>query len=96
MDKEVKMSNDYEYHILELNDDQIRIIRDVLEDAIYKQRKIQCGDTEVKDVLYLVEEAIKITEQYRAQEDPNYETLECQAIKELADYFKLPLSETLC
>lgn len=87
--------HDLNFHILELSDDQIRVIRDVLENAIAGGYKIQYGDSDVKEAHYLVEEAIKTTEGYRLQDDPTYETLETRALKELAEYFKLPLSEKL-
>lgn len=89
------MNQDLEFHVLELTDEQICVVRDLLEYAMSKNSKIKYGDIGCKDVHYLVQEAINTTEQYRIMDDPTYETMEARSLRELDEFLKQPQTDKI-
>lgn len=66
------MYDNLDLTVLELTDDEVKVMRDALERLIGKNSKIAHGDADLKSVLYLLEEAFKTTEDYRIAEDESY------------------------
>lgn len=86
---------DLEYHILELTDDEILVIGYALEYLIMKKKSISYNDTDLERVLNLVNEAIQTTEDYRAEEYPEYKTLDARAQEDYKEMIETPSSNVV-
>lgn len=63
-----------DYTIIEVNDDELSLIRTALEHFKRTRRVLTHGETDVDSVLEIVNEAFQITEEYRKEDDPSYLT----------------------
>lgn len=89
------MFDDLDLTIFEITDDEVFVVRRALEKLIAADVKIKYGDADLLSVLTLLEEAFRITEEYRQEADPYYVTVDDRIAKAYQDSIEVPLCPTL-
>lgn len=89
------MFDDLDLTIFEITDDEVFVVRRALEKLIAADVKIKYGDADLLSVLTLLEEAFRITEEYRQEADPYYVTVDDRNAKAYQDSIEVPLCPTL-
>lgn len=89
------MFDDLDLTIFEITDDEVNVVRRALEKLIASKYKIKYGNADLVSVLALLEEAFKITEEYRQEADPYYATVDDRNAKAYQDSIETPLTAYL-
>ena len=89
------MFDDLDLTIFEITDDEVNVVRRALEKLIASKSKIKYGNADLVSVLALLEEAFKITEEYRQEADPYYATVDDRNAKAYQDSIKTPLTDSI-
>ena len=89
------MFDDLDLTIFEITDDEVNVVRRALEKLIAGKSKIKCGNADLVSVLALLEEAFKITEEYRQEADPYYITVDDRNAKAYQDSIETPLTDSI-
>lgn len=89
------MFDDLDLTIFEITDDEVYVIRRALEKLIASNSKIKYGNADLVSVLALLEEAFKITEEYRQEADPYYVTVDDRNAKAYQDSIETPLTDSI-
>ena len=89
------MFDDLDLTIFEITDDEVNVIRRALEKLIASKSKIKYGNADLVSVLALLEEAFKITEEYRQEADPYYVTVDDRNAKAYQDSIETPLTDSI-
>ena len=89
------MFDDLDLTIFEITDDEVNVIRRALEKLIASKSKIKYGNADLVSVLALLEEAFKITEEYRQEADPYYATVDDRNAKAYQDSIETPLTDSI-
>lgn len=90
------MFDDLDLTIFEITDDEVNVVRRALEKLIASKSKIKYGNADLVSVLALLEEAFKITEEYRQEADPSYYvTCREQSAKAYQDSIETPLTDSI-
>lgn len=86
------MFDDLDLTIFEITDDEVFVVCRALEKLIAADVKIKYGDADLLSVLTLLEEAFRITEEYRQEADPYYVTVDDRNAKAYQDSIETPLT----
>ena len=89
------MFDDLDLTIFEITDDEVNVIRRALEKLIASKSNIKYGNADLVSVLALLEEAFKITEEYRQEADPYYATVDDRNAKAYQDSIETPLTDSI-
>lgn len=89
------MFDDLDLTIFEITDDEVNVVRRALEKLIASKSKIKYGNADLVSVLALLEEAFKITEEYRQEADPYYVTVDVRNAKAYQDSIETPLTDSI-
>lgn len=89
------MFDDLDLTIFEITDDEVNVVRRALEKLIASKYKIKYGNADLVSVLALLEEAFKITEEYRQEADPYYATVDDRNAKAYQDSIETPLTDSI-
>jgi hypothetical protein len=89
------MFDDLDLTIFEITDDEVNVVRRALEKLIASKSKIKYGNADLVSVLALLEEAFKITEEYRQEADPYYVTVDDRNAKAYQDSIETPLTDSI-
>ena len=89
------MFDDLDLTIFEITDDEVNVVRRALEKLIASKSKIEYGNADLVSVLALLEEAFKITEEYRQEADPYYATVDDRNAKAYQDSIETPLTDSI-
>lgn len=89
------MFDDLDLTIFEITDDEVNVVRRALEKLIASKSKIKYGNADLVSVLALLEEAFKITEEYRQEADPCYITVDDRNAKAYQDSIETPLTDRI-
>ena len=89
------MFDDLDLTIFEITDDEVNVLRRALEKLIASKSKIKYGNADLVSVLALLEEAFKITEEYRQEADPYYATVDDRNAKAYQDSIETPLTDSI-
>ena len=89
------MFDDLDLTIFEITDDEVNVIRRALEKLIASKYNIKIGNADLVSVLALLEEAFKITEEYRQEADPYYATVDDRNAKAYQDSIETPLTDSI-
>lgn len=89
------MFDDLDLTIFEITDDEVNVVRRALEKLIASKSKIKYGNADLVSVLALLEEAFKITEEYRQEADPYYATVDDRNAKAYQDSIETPLTDSI-
>ena len=89
------MFDDLDLTIFEITDDEVNVVRRALEKLIASKSKIEYGNANLVSVLALLEEAFKITEEYRQEADPYYATVDDRNAKAYQDSIETPLTDSI-
>ena len=89
------MFDDLDLTIFEITDDEVNVVRRALEKLIASKSKIKYGNADLVSVLALLEEAFKITEEYRQEADHTYVTVDDRNAKAYQDSIETPLTDSI-
>lgn len=89
------MFDDLDLTIFEITDDEVNVVRRALEKLIASKSNIKYGNADLVSVLALLEEAFKITEEYRQEADPYYATVDDRNAKAYQDSIETPLTDSI-
>lgn len=92
------MFDDLDLTIFEITDDEVNVVRRALEKLIASKSntsKIKYGNADLVSVLALLEEAFKITEEYRQEADPYYIKVDDRNAKAYQDSIETPLTDSI-
>ena len=89
------MFDDLDLTIFEITDDEVNVVRRALEKLIASKSKIKYGNADLVSVLALLEEAFKITEEYRQEADQCYITVDDRNAKAYQDSIETPLTDSI-